>query len=247
MIVSIVTVVFNDQNHIEKTIESVLGQTYKSIQYIIIDGKSTDNTLQIIEKYRDQIDTIVSEPDKGLYDAMNKSMNFIKGDFVCFLNSGDMFNDNKTVENAIKSIENKKTQIIYGDTVIVDEKVNIKGKRRHRPPKTLNWKSFRKGMLVCHQAFWASKKILEPYNLNFKYSADFEWCIRLMKKSQYIHNTNQILIKFMDGGLTKKRMKSSLKERFIIMKLYYGLIPTLWTHLRNAFRMSWFYITKGWY
>lgn len=247
MTLSVITVVFNDEKHIEKTILSVLKQTYNKIQYIIVDGKSTDNTLEIIKKYKDKIDTIVSEPDKGLYDAMNKAIKLVKGDYVCFLNSGDTFFCETTIEQAIASINKNMPQIIYGDTLIVDEQGNEKGKRRHRPPQKLNWKSFRNGMLVCHQAFWVHSSIIENYNQNFQYSADFEWCIRLMKKSQNIHNTNQMLIRFLDGGLTKKRMKSSLKERYKIMKKYYGLFPTLWVHFRNALKMSYFYLTKGWF
>ena len=116
MTFSVITVVFNDEKQIEKTIQSVLEQSYKNIQYIIIDGKSTDNTLEIIRKYQDKSDTIVSKSDNGLYDAMNKALKYIKGDYVCFLNSGDTFFSKTTIEQAIASINTNMPQIIYGDT-----------------------------------------------------------------------------------------------------------------------------------
>lgn len=247
MKLSIVTVVYNDKNHIEKTINSVINQTYNKIEYIIIDGKSTDGTSEMIEKYKEKITVYLREPDNGLYDAMNKSMKYITGDYVCFLNSGDVFYSENTVQKIFESLKNTTPDIIYGDAQIADENENIKGLRRHRPPENLNWKSFRKGMLVSHQSFIPSAKIIEPYDLAYKYSADYDWCIKIMKKTTNIYNCKLVIINFLDGGLTKKRMFKSLKERFKIMSKYYGIGSAISINFINAFKMAYFKITKGWF
>ena len=105
---SIVTVVFNGENYLERTIKSIVNQTYKNVEYIIIDGNSKDGTLAIIDKYKENISYWISEPDKGIYDAMNKSLDLITGDFVWFINAGDEIHDNKTIENLIKQSEKTK-------------------------------------------------------------------------------------------------------------------------------------------
>lgn len=246
MKLSVVTIVFNDVNNIQKTMNSVFSQTYSNIEYIIIDGASTDGTTEKIKNNSEKIDYWISEPDNGLYDAMNKGLKKATGDYICFLNSGDLFYDEFTVENIFKSSDNQNVDVFYGDTLIVDDNGNIKGKRRHRPPKKLTWKSFKYGMLVSHQAFIPSLKITPLYDLNYKYSSDFDWCIKILKKSTTIINTNIDLIRYLDGGLTKKRFKASLKERFKIMVKNYGLITTIWIHIRNAVKMSFFAIKNKW-
>ncbi|MBN2663246.1 MAG: glycosyltransferase [Bacteroidales bacterium] len=246
MKLSVVTIVFNDVLHIEKTMNSVFSQTYKNIEYIIIDGNSTDGTKELINKYEDKLNFWISKPDNGLYDAMNKGLKKVTGDYVCFLNSGDLFYDEKTVEQIFYGSINTDVDVFYGDTLIVDDAGNIKGKRRHRPPKELSWKSFKNGMLVSHQAFIPSLKITPLYDLNYKYSADFDWCIKILKKAKNIKNTNANIIRYLDGGLTKKRFKASLKERFKIMVNYYGFITTLWVHIRNAVKMSFFAFKNKW-
>ena len=164
MKLSVVTIVYNDIQHIEKTILSVLGQSYSNIEYIIIDGGSNDGTIDLIKKYSDNISFWLSEPDNGLYDAMNKGIENVSGDFICFLNSGDLFYDNNTVENLLSNNDSN-IDVFYGETIIIDDDNNIKGKRRLAAPEELNWKSFKKGMLVSHQAFIPSMNLVEKYNL----------------------------------------------------------------------------------
>ncbi len=247
MKLSVVTVVFNDVNHIEKTINSVLSQNYKDIEYVVIDGNSTDGTKEIIEKYKDKIDVFVSEPDKGLYDAMNKGLRLATGDYVCFMNSGDLFDEENTVEKIFASANGDDVDIFYGDAVVVDENYRPKGLRRHRPPKKLSWKSFKDGMLVSHQAFIPKLSLAEPYDLTYRYSADFDWCIKLMKKAKIIRNTQIVIVQSLDDGLTKKRMFASLKERFKIMRKNYGLASALWVNFRNSFRLMFFRLKHKWF
>jgi glycosyltransferase involved in cell wall biosynthesis len=247
MKLSVITIVYNDIKNIEKTISSVLNQTYKNIEYIIIDGASTDGTVEIIQKYSENITFWSSESDEGLYYAMNKGLKKATGDYICFLNSGDLFFDKHTVNNILSVNSDKEIDIIYGETIIIDEDGNIKGKRRLSAPQKLDWRSFKNGMLVSHQAFIPSKKLATDYNLNYRFSSDFDWCIRIMKQADNIVNVNQTIIRYLDGGLTKKRLIKSLKERFKIMIKYYGFITTIYIHIKNGLKFLIFVIRKKWF
>lgn len=230
---SIITVTYNAENVLEDTIQSVISQSYKNIEYIIVDGKSKDGTLQIIEKHRECIHCFVSEPDKGLYDAMNKGIRLATGDYVCFLNAGDKFHDNNTLQFMAYSVKSGVLpDVIYGETAIVDHNGAFLHLRRLSSPSQLDWKSFKEGMLVCHQAFFAKRELAlqEPYDLQYRFSADFDWCIRIMKRSTYLHNTHLILIDYLNEGMTTRNHKASLKERFHIMVKHYGWVSTILHH-----------------
>lgn len=235
---SIITVTYNAAKVLEDTIQSVISQTYRHIEYIIIDGSSTDETLAIIDRYRPYIHTLVSEPDKGLYDAMNKGIAAATGDYLCFLNAGDSFHEDSTLMKMIASVrDNHCPDILYGETAIVDGKRHFLRMRRLSTPERLTWKNFRQGMLVCHQAFFAKRSLAEPYNLQYRYSADFDWCIRMMKKAKTLHNTHLVIIDYMEEGMTTANRKASLKERYRIMVKHYGCVSTLCHHLWFVIRL----------
>lgn len=238
---SIITITYNAEKFIERTIRSIIEQTYPFVEHIIIDGKSSDNTLQLIDKYVDKIACIVSEPDAGLYDAMNKGLQRATGDYVWFINAGDSLYKRDTVEQLVKSLNDRLPDIIYGDTAIVDENGNFLHLRRLRPPKKLSWKSFRMGMTVCHQSFIVKRSGASEYDLAYQFSSDFDWCIRCMKRAKVIYNSGIILSNYMEGGLTLKHHKASLKERYQIMSGYYGKITTFFMHGWFAVR---FYFMK---
>lgn len=239
-VISIITVVYNSESLIERTIQSVLNQTFKSTEHIIIDGRSKDNTVKIIERYSTQIAYWISEPDKGLYDAMNKGLAVAKGEYVCFLNSGDTFYDANTLENVFGNLVNS-PDIIYGETMIVDSQGIEIGLRRLKAPEVLTWQSFKDGMLVCHQSVYVKRALTSNYNLQYKISADFEWVLTSLKKAKEVHNTRLILTKFLDGGINKKNIRRGLTERFIIMSKHYGFIPTLFRHLLIGLKFFSFY------
>ena len=238
--ISIITVVFNGEEHIGRTVESVLGQTYRELEYIIIDGKSTDRTLELIGGYKG-IHKVVSEPDKGLYDAMNKGLEAASGDYVWFLNSGDQIFSKDTLETLVAGLTGT-PDIIYGGTMIIDEAQNEVGDRRLKPPLELSWKSFRQGMVVCHQSILVKRAGAPLYNLNYRLSADIDWAIRAAKEATQIHNSNLVLSRFLEGGLTGHNIKAGLKERFKIMRHFYGLIPTILRHFVFGFRLTNFYL-----
>lgn len=239
-LISVITVVFNDEKHIARTIESVLSQSYKPIEHIIVDGKSTDGTLRIIESFQG-VSKVLSEPDEGLYDAMNKGLKLASGDYVWFLNAGDEIYETDTVERMVEDFK-EKPDVIYGGTMIIDENQKEIGDRRLKPPEQLTWKSFRRGMLVCHQSFIVKRSLAPDYDLQYRLSADIDWSIRAAKKSEKIHNTHLVLSRFLEGGLTDKNIKAGLKERFRIMSRYYGWIPTVLRHILFGIRLTGFYL-----
>lgn len=242
IIFSVITVTYNAQKHIERTIESVLEQTYDNVEYIIIDGDSTDSTVKIAKRYIDRIAKIISEPDKGLYHAMNKAFNIATGDFICFLNAGDTFYEKDTLIKVASLLNNNNNEhslpdIIYGETAIVDVNGRFIRMRRLKTPQQLTWKSYRNGMTVCHQAFWVRTSIAERYNLNYRYSSDFDWCIRMAKKANRIKNTHLTLVYYLNEGLTTSNRWASLKERFSIMTKHFGLLSTMFHHVWFVIRL----------
>ena len=188
-----------------------------------------------IAELRDRITRIVSEPDKGLYDAMNKGIRLATGDYLCFLNAGDSFHEDDTLQQMVHTLPGSELpDVMYGETALVDKEGHFVRMRRLSAPETLTWKSFRQGMLVCHQAFFAKRTLVEPYNLKYRFSADFDWCIRIMRESSRrklpLRNVHAVLTHFLDGGMTTQNHKASLKERFQVMRTHYGLLPTLAVH-----------------
>lgn len=235
---SVITVTYNAEKVLEDTIQSVISQTYHHVEYIIVDGASTDGTMAIVDRYRDRISRVISEPDKGLYDAMNKGISLATGDYLCFLNAGDSFHEDDTLQAMVHSISgNELPDVLYGETALVDSQGHFLRMRRLSAPETLTWKSFKHGMLVCHQAFFARHTLIEPYDLRYRFSADFDWCIRLMKKAHTLHNTRLTLIDYLDEGMTTQNRKASLKERFLIMARHYGLLSTIARHAWFVFRL----------
>jgi glycosyltransferase involved in cell wall biosynthesis len=226
--ISIITVVFNGESLIERTIKSVLEQTYLYIEYIIIDGLSSDKTLTIIEQYRSNISTIISEKDNGIYDAMNKGLQIATGDYVLFLNAGDELYSNDTLSKVFEISHD--ADVYYGNTKISNEKGDILADRRLTPPSHLTWKSLKYGMCISHQSFIAKRKLCDFYNLDYQISADIDWVINVLKKSTKIINTEIYISKFLEGGTSNKRKKKALIERFKIMVVHYGFLKTLWNH-----------------
>lgn len=238
---SIITVTYNAEAVLDDTIQSVVAQTYKEIEYIIVDGGSKDKTLEIAKRYTEKLSVIISEPDKGLYDAMNKGIRLATGDYVCFLNAGDQLHEDDTLFQIVQSLyESELPDVIYGDTDIVDLDGHFLHKRRLSPPENLTWKSFKQGMLVCHQAFFARTSLAKvtPYNLKYCYSSDFDWCIRIMKQAKVLHNTYLTIIDYLSEGMTTQNHQASLMERFWIMSRHYGFFTTVFQHLWFTIRLA---------
>ena len=249
MKISIITVTYNAEATIERTMESVAQQTYREFEHLVIDGASKDKTVEIAHRYPHA--TVISEPDKGLYDAMNKGLKMATGDFLCFLNAGDKLHSKDTLAHiaaagqaCCDAIAAKQTAqglaVLYGDTHIVDAQGNFLRNRRLTPPEHLTWRSFKEGMLVCHQAFYVNRTIAQPYDLSYRFSADFDWCIRCMQEGEKHGMTNRYvkepLADYLCEGMTTANHQTSLKERFRIMAKHYGLFTAIAQHIWFIFR-----------
>ena len=203
MKVSIITVCLNTAETIEETIRNILGQDYKDIEYIIIDGGSSDGTLDIINRYRSRIANIVSEPDKGTYDAMNKGIRLSKGDLVTTLNSDDMYADEGVVQEMVEFIENHGLDAAYGDLVYVGNKDLKKVTRVWRAGEYKKG-AFGYGWVPPHPTFFCRKQIFERYgyfNDDFQIAADFELMLRFVQKHRInIGYLPKVIVKMRTGG-----------------------------------------------
>lgn len=255
VVFSVITITYNAAPVLQRTLDSVARQTYKGVEHIIVDGASKDETVAMAEKYKEQSDQadnghevrILSEPDKGLYDAMNKGLRLATGDYIVYMNAGDIFALPKTLAMAAHAAETaadgQKPAVLYGDTDIVDGEGRFLRHRRLHPSGKLTWRSFRHGMLVCHQSFYARLDIARktPYDTHFRYSADVDWCIRIMKKAaergQLLAPIPAVTTFYMEEGQTTLHHKASLRERFEVMRRHYGLLTTVAMH-------AWFVLRK---
>ncbi len=248
---SIVTITYNAEKVLQRTLDSVLRQTYEGVEHLIVDGASKDQTLPMAERYKEQNDTsdnghkviILSEPDHGIYDAMNKGLTQASGDYIVFLNAGDSLPDASTLEEIVHHCrlnefpENELPGVLYGNTNIVDNEGRFLHPRRLQPPVKLTWKSFRHGMLVCHQAFYARTDIAKntQYDTRYRFSADVDWCIRIMRESDRMGlplcNTEMVVANYTEEGATTKNHRTSLFERFDVMRRHYGLFTTIAMHI----------------
>jgi glycosyltransferase involved in cell wall biosynthesis len=237
---SVITIVYNNVRDIDRTIKSVLCQTYQNIEYIIIDGASTDGTKNIIEGHKQQLAVFISEKDKGIYDAMNKGLALATGEYVLFMNSGDEIYSCDTVEKVLNSAPD--ADIYYGETEMYNNAWESLGQRRHKAPDTFTWKSFKYGMSISHQAIYIKRDLTGPFDLQYKFSADIDWIIKAAKKSSKIVNAHTYVAKYLVGGISKQKHLESLKERFRIFTIYYGLVPNVINHIWIAFNLLGYYL-----
>jgi len=217
MKISIITTTYNSAKTVESTIKSVLNQVGAEIEYIIIDGGSTDGTLEIIGKYKDRIARVVSEPDGGMYDAMNKGIGLATGEVIGILNSDDFYISNDVIETVLKEFEKTGADSVWGDIIVVNKDDVNKVVR--------NWKSspytegaFQKGWHPPHPAFFVKKEIYNKYGLfrtDMSTWADYELQLRFLEKNKissiYIP---QILLKMREGGWSNKSYWHLLKANF---------------------------------
>ncbi len=230
---TIITVTYNASETLAATLASVKEQTCRLYEYIVMDGASKDNTVEMARNAGIAGSKIFSSPDNGLYDAMNKAMEEATGEYLIFLNAGDTFHSKDTLQNIADTImDNDFPGIVYGQTQLVDKHRNRIGDRHLTAPEELTLNSFSNGMVVCHQAFIALRRITGKYNTDYRFSADYEWCIRCLQHSRHNIYIPETIIDYLSEGLTTANRKASLIERFKIMCYYYGTWATIINHIR---------------
>ncbi len=237
-LISVITVAYNASSTIGRTIDSVDRQTYTGYEHLVVDGASTDGTQEIVDSSRSLRRRWISEPDKGIYDAMNKGLVNARGKYVLFLNAGDKFHSESVLQAVAEAIEqNDFPGVVYGQTDIVDNDGRFLRRRHLTAPEKLTLQSFADGMVVCHQAFVVLKRIVDFYDLKYRFSADYEWCIRCLQHSRKnVGLTDMVFVDYLEEGITTANHKASLRERFNIMCHYYGTFPTMLRHVRFLFR-----------
>ncbi len=232
--ISIITVVWNDAAGLQRTLENLTGLDYPTpkLELVVIDGGSTDGTAQVIERYRSRLGYAVSEPDKGLYDAMNKGIRAATGDYLWFINAGDTVYAADTLRRIFPAGSAQPLcDAYYGDTLATTPEGRALGLRKKMPPQQLTWRSLLHGMVVCHQSFLIRRNLAPEYDPRFRLAADIDWMIRSLRNAASICHTGLILSRFPVGGLSSRRRRASLRERWAIMVEHYGLRPALWAHL----------------
>jgi glycosyltransferase involved in cell wall biosynthesis len=238
MKVSIITVCYNSASTIETTIQSVISQDYNNIEYIIIDGNSTDETLSIVDKYKSSVSKVISEKDDGIYFAINKGISFATGDVIGILHADDFYTDNTVISKVVAAFGKNKTDTLYGDLQYVNRTDTSKIIR--------NWRSgeyrhglFYKGWMPPHPAFFVKKKcydIYGTYNTSLRSAADYELMLRLLHKNKcstvYLP---EVLVKMRVGGKSNVSLLNRIKANREDKKAWIinGLTPGLFTLIRK--------------
>lgn len=238
MKISIITVSFNAENTIEDTICSVLEQSYEDIEYIIIDGQSTDSTMEIIERYKRHIDTIISELDEGIYDAMNKGIQKATGDVVGILNADDVYANENVIKRVVEKMQENEADALYGDLVYVHPKNTDKVKRKWISG-LYNEGLFLKGWMPPHPTFFLKKDhYLQKggYTKELKTAADYELMLRMIHrysiKPAYLP---EVMVKMRTGGESNVSLKNRWNANREDRKAWKmnGLKPGLFTSIRK--------------
>jgi len=235
--ISIVTVVYNGAKYIEPTIQSVISQTFKQYEYIIVDGASKDSTLEIVKKYETHFYKVLSEPDQGVYDAMNKGLKLATGEYVLFLNAGDELASNDTLKHIF---EGASDDLLYGETIIMNEQKQILGTRTEltsrKLPKALKKSDFLNGQVVSHQSFIPKTSLCKPFDLKFECSSDIDWMLNIVSTCNSIRNVNLPVSKYLQGGISDTQLSKCWKERFVILIKHFGIFKTIISHISFVIR-----------
>lgn len=248
--VTIITVCYNSAKTIEDTIQSVLSQDYKNIEYIIIDGLSTDNTLEIVNQYKTKITTIISEKDAGLYDAINKGISLATGDIIANLNSDDFYIDNHVITDVVNKFEAEQTDVLYTDLYYVDAE-NTNTVKRYWKSGNYTKGAFYKGWMPPHPTFFVKIAIYEQYgvfNLNLHSAADYEIMLRFIHKYECsISYINRVTVRMRVGGVSNASFANRIRANREDKKAWSinGLTPKPFTFiLKPLSKVSQFFNKK---
>lgn len=211
MNISLITTVFNNRTYIEECIKSILNQTYQNIEYIIIDGGSTDGTLEVIKKYKDKISKLISEPDSGIYDALNKGIKMATGEVIGFLHADDIYANESVLEKVVNVFMKYDSDSCYGDLQYVDKK-NTNKVIRYWKSSNYRHGKFKHGWMPPHPTFFAKRDIYDKYglfNTDFRIAADYELMLRFLERHKIsTYYIPEVLIKMRIGGTSNRSIKN---------------------------------------
>jgi glycosyltransferase involved in cell wall biosynthesis len=212
-LVSIITIVYNGEKSLEQTIQSVLNQTYENIEYVIIDGGSTDGTLDIIRRYENKIAYWMSEPDEGIYDAMNKGIYLATGEWINFMNAGDTFYQSDTVEKVFGSNFGNADSIYGNNEIVYNSELSV-------IRRAMDIKDLWKGIIVNHQSMFVKTDIMRkrPFNPAYKIGADYEFIYSAYMDKCKFHKTETVISSTAQGGLSDMNIIPNIKEQWMIAK-----------------------------
>ena len=251
-ILSIITITFNAEHVLRRTLRSVQealresGLHASDVEYLLIDGASMDATRSVAQAFGDMLTSIVSEPDEGLYDAMNKGLRLATGTYVWFLNAGDELYSTTAFRELLDALATG-VDIVYSDAMYVDEAGRELGLRSvltpHRLPPRLTWRTLALGMKVCHQAFVVRRAIAPYYWVN-NLSADVDWQIRCLKQADSVRRLATPLCRYLIGGLSVQKHRQSLVDRYRVLRQHFGFWPNLLNHVQILVRAGVFWGKK---
>jgi glycosyltransferase involved in cell wall biosynthesis len=245
---SVITINYNNLQGLKRTFESVQNQTSRQeIQWIVVDGNSNDGSAEFLRENSQNIDVLIIEPDKGLYDAMNKGLHLAEAPYVWFMNSGDVIYSADVTEK-LTTLASSGPDVLFGDTMFIDEKGNNLGlisklKPQRFPDKLDRW-SFRFGMNLCHQSFIAKKAICPDYDLQYRQAADVDWIIRILESNPVNIRFDGVIAGFEIGGSSAQHEKKAWKERFSVLSKHYGFLPNCINHCWIVLRRLMFNLKK---
>ncbi|NEM98881.1 glycosyltransferase family 2 protein [Pontibacter burrus] len=241
MKISIITIVYNNRETIADAIESVLGQTYPDVEYIIVDGQSTDGTVEVIQRYGNRISKFISERDNGLYDAINKGISLATGEVIGLLHSDDIFYSTESIAQVARAFQDYHTDSVYADLLYV-QKANIAKVVRNWVSGNYKRENFLLGWMPPHPTFYVKREVYERlglYNTSFKSAADYELMLRYL----YKHNIStiylpEVLVRMRVGGKSNVTLKNRIRanqEDYRAWRIN-GLNPPFYTRFLKPLR-----------
>ena len=242
-LISIITIHYNHGKGLRRTVESILGQQHRQDwEWIVIDGGSTDGSVDYLTGLKDQIAVLVSERDAGIYDAMNKGLRRATGEYVWFVNAGDALHGPDVLEKVVSAIRGFEQghggvgpDVVFGDTMFIDdagEALGLISQLKPQPfPKKLHAGSFRFGMNVCHQSVLLRRSIAPKYDESYRLAADVDWMIAALKSMRGESlRLDFVVSDFETGGSSYQHTKKAWKERYSVLSKHYGALPNLISH-----------------
>ena len=214
--ISVITAVYNNERHIESALKSVLSQTYANVEYIVIDGGSRDRTMDIVRRYQDRIHSITSEPDGGIYDALNKGISKATGDVIGFLHSDDIFASDRTLENVANAFQKQAVDGVYADLNYILETGDHIRIIRHWKSNTFQKAQLKSGWMPPHPTLYLKKSVYDAcgtFNLDYRISADYDFILRAFGNPEYrFHYLPEVAVQMRVGGASNRNLKKIFQK-----------------------------------